>query len=407
MKQIVVVGASLSGVRAADSILKHNNETEVVLIGDEVHLPYNRPPLSKEALASASDLDSLKLRIANKDGRLKVSLGSAVTSHDGRGRTVTIDDEGTLPYDCLVVASGISPRKLEIPRDDSAIFQLRTYDDMVRLSQRLGGSGSKQKRVVVVGAGFIGCEIAATLTLLSHDITVVAPEEAPMVRPLGAVLGNEIRRRHEERGVKFVMGQFPTAIAKRTNNSNVGKSGQGNIEVILSDGSVIECDLVVEAVGSYPNTSFLDQTLFDLKDGILVDERLHAGLGVFAVGDVARYPNLMIDTVPRRIEHWGLAVDSGRYVGKSVNAYLNDGEVEPFTTLPAFWSDQFDIRMQSFGLPGLASSPDSISLLERELKGDCAFGYHREDQLVGVVLIGMNPEHRRFKELVESSLSKG
>ncbi|MDA8025515.1 MAG: FAD/NAD(P)-binding oxidoreductase [Actinomycetota bacterium] len=407
MKSVVVVGASLSGVRASDSILKHNSDVEVTLIGDEVHHPYNRPPLSKEALASGSDLDSIKLRLANKDGRLKLILGRSVVSHDGESHKITTDDGIALSYDALVVASGISPRRLNIPRVDRGIFQLRTYDDMVALIERIKVGEASTKRVVVLGAGFIGCEIAATLTTLGHQVTVVAPEDAPMQRPLGVVLGGEIRRRHEANGVTFLMGQLPISIEEAGSDSHFGERRLGGVTVNLSSGSAIECDLVIEAVGSSPNTSFLDSSNFDTNDGLLVDETLHAGLGVFAVGDVARYPNLLIDGVPRRIEHWGLAVDSGRYVGRSIKAFFDGGKAEPFTTLPAFWSDQFDIRLQSFGLPGLVVEPEAISLLEGELSGDCVFGYHRDNDLVGVVIVGMASEHRRLKDLVEEALSKG
>lgn len=405
MKSVLVVGASLAGVRASDSILKYNSDVVVTLIGDEIHPPYNRPPLSKEALATGSDLDSIKLRLSNKDGRLNMVLGSAVVSHDGRSKEVMTADGSSLAYDCLVVATGISPRRLAIPRVDSGIFQLRTYDDMSKLLGQLRTGEGEVKEVVVLGAGFIGCEIAATLTTLGHRITVVAPEVAPMQRPLGVVLGGEIQRRHELSGVKFHMEKLPIAVEAVSGEGFVNGKGPTDLQVHLSDGDRIRCDLVIEAVGSTPNTSFLDSSFFDLSDGLLVDERLYAGDGVFAVGDVARYPNLLIDATPRRIEHWGLAVDSGRYVGRSVRSYFDGSEVEAFSTLPAFWSDQFEIRLQSFGLPGLVQSQEDISIIEGDVEGDCAFGYYLEGDLVGVVVVGMAHEHRRLKEKVEASLS--
>ncbi|MDA8197780.1 MAG: FAD-dependent oxidoreductase [Actinomycetota bacterium] len=405
MKSVVVVGASLSGVRAADSILKNNDDVEVTLIGGEAHPPYNRPPLSKEALALGVGLESIKLKVPNHGRRLSTTYGKPVVKHERLTKEVILDDGTLFSYDCLVIATGIRPRRLDIPRVDSVIYPLRTFDDMNRIVARLTLGPSSSKRIVVLGAGFIGCEVAATLTTLGHAVTVVAPEDVPMQKPLGRELGGEIHRRHLENGVTFMMNVRPIAVHTSKDQSGKTFVDQPDVEVILSDATSIYCDLVVEAVGSIPNTSFLDGTLFDLSDGILVDDHLFAGDGVFAVGDVARYPNLIVDETPRRVEHWGLAVDSGRYVGKSVRSYFGGEATEAFSTLPAFWSDQFDIRIQSFGLPGLAND-EAISLIEGDVKGDCVFGYHSDDCLVGVVAVGMTKEHGRLRAMVEDSLSQ-
>ena len=146
---------------ASDSILKHNSDVQVTLIGDEVHHPYNRPPLSKEALASGSNLESIKLRVANKDGRLNLTLGRSVVSHSGSSRMITIDDGSSLAYDALVVATGISPRRLNIPRVDRGVFQLRTYDDMVKLTERI----KRPHAIAFTYLPLCGCLHFATTTI--------------------------------------------------------------------------------------------------------------------------------------------------------------------------------------------------------------------------------------------------
>jgi NADPH-dependent 2,4-dienoyl-CoA reductase/sulfur reductase-like enzyme len=242
--------------------------------------------------------------------------------------------------------------------------------------------------VVILGAGFIGCEVAATATLLGCSVTVVAPGSKPISRPLGRVLAAEIKRRHEAMGVQF-----------RMKSTVVDLIGEDRVSgVILDSGEVLPCDVFLEAIGSHANTEWLEGNALDLTDGVLTDGALRAvttGGGsvenVFVVGDVARFANPIFDEVPRRVEHWNIPTDSAKRVGQVLAAQLA-GEntatllAEPFAPIPSFWSDQYDTHLLAFGLLGLA---DEIKLLHGEIEGDCVLGYYRESKMVGVAGIGM------------------
>ena len=256
---------------------------------------------------------------------------------------------------------------------------IRTLDDAIALREALV-PGAK---VVVLGAGFIGCEVAATAIKLGCEATCVAIDPCPMIRPLGPELAAELQRRHEAQGVVFHLGVGVTEFV-----------GEDRVTgVVLSDGTVLEADVVLEALGSRCNVEWLDGNGLDLADGVRTDTALRPVRtrvpldGVAVVGDIARFPNLRFDERPLRVEHWSIPTDTGRRAGAVLSAYLSgEGYDEvvgaTWEPLPSFWSDQFDIRLQSYGMPGLAD-PDGIRLLEGDLHDECVVGYHRGDELVG------------------------
>ncbi|WP_159062160.1 NAD(P)/FAD-dependent oxidoreductase, partial [Streptomyces caniscabiei] len=227
----------------------------------------------------------------------------------------------------------------------------------------------------VVGAGFIGCEVAATAVALGvAEVTVVDPLPLPMVGPLGELLGRALLRRHEKRGVRFALG---TGVA--------GFEGEDRVTgVVLTDGTVLAADVVVESVGSLANVEWLEGNGLDLTDGVLTDEHLRVGghADVVAVGDVARFPNARYDGVPRRVEHWSIPTDTAKHAAK----VLTGTEPAPFAPLPTFWSDQHDFRLQSFGAPVLGR--DDVRVLDGDPDGDVLVGYHHGGRLVGVVALG-------------------
>jgi NADPH-dependent 2,4-dienoyl-CoA reductase/sulfur reductase-like enzyme len=235
--------------------------------------------------------------------------------------------------------------------------------------------------VVVVGAGFIGCEVAATAVGLGvAEVTVVDPLPLPMVGPLGELLGRALLKRHEERGVRFALG---TGVS--------GFEGEDRVTgVVLSDGTVLPADVVVESVGSVANVEWLEGNGLDLSDGVLTCEQLRVGgrPEVVAVGDVARFPNARYDGVPRRVEHWSIPTDTAKHAAKALVADLTGTEAElaPFAPLPTFWSDQHDFRLQSFGTPVLGK--DDARILDGDPDGDVLVGYHTGGRLVGVVALG-------------------
>ena len=388
-QRVLVVGAGMAGLRSAEGLRAHGYADEILVVGDESWAPYNRPPLSKEALHGDLSHDKLVFRVRANASDVTWRHGVSATSADLAARTVTLSDGETMSYDALVAATGVSARRLQIPGPPQTAagrrHVIRTLDDAIALRAALV-PGAK---VVVLGAGFIGCEVAATAVKLGCEVHCVAIDRFPMVRPLGPGLAAELQRRHEERGVVFHLG---VGVAEFVGDHYV-------TDVVLTDGTRLETDVVLEALGSHCNVGWLEGNGLDLADGVRTDTALRpwrrAGAldGVAVVGDLARFPNLRFDERPLRVEHWSIPTDTGRRAGAVLAAYLSgegydDVVSATWEPLPSFWSDQFDIRLQSYGMPGLAD-PDGIRVLEGDLHDECVVGYHRGDELVGVVGVGM------------------
>lgn len=380
-RRVVVVGAGMGGLRAAEAIHKAGFDGETVVFGAETHMPYNRPPLSKDALAAEPDPAALQFRVPRHAAGVTWRLGEEVVASDLDARTVTLVDGQTLRWDGLVVASGLRPRRLPTPGPSGGRHVLRTIEDGLRLRASL----TPGARLLVVGAGFIGCEVAATARALGVEVDVVAPESVPMERPLQHELGAALRRRHESHGVRFHLGLVPVEFRGGAH------SGDRVHSVLLSDGTELATDVVVEAVGCAANVEWLAGNGLDLGDGVLCDNqlRVEGRTDVVACGDVARFPNLLFDDVPRRVEHWTMVTDTARRAGQSLAGHLTgtDGAPAPFAPVPSFWSDQYGLRIQSFGAVGLGG--DDVRCLEGDVDGEVAMGYFGDGELVGVVLIGL------------------
>ncbi len=399
MQRVVVVGASLGGLRAAEAVRGAGFTGEVVVVGDERHLPYNRPPLSKEALAGEAVIEAagLEFRRRKSVDDVRWVLGNGASAGDLAARQVTLADGEVLDFDGLVAASGLRVRRLSLPAPDAGRHAVRTIEDAAALRRDLtagargpagaGAGAGGPARVVVIGAGFVGCEVAATARRLGCTVHVVAPEQVPMQRPLGIEVGAALQRRHEAQGVVFHLGRLPSSVL-----------GSDRVEaVVLDDGTRLDADVVVEALGCVPNTEWLSGNGLDLTDGVLTDGWLRAlGLDgaahgeLVAVGDVARFPNALVDDVPRRVEHWSIPTDTAKRAGPALVAHLTGAPLDraPFAPVPSFWSDQYGQRLQSFGSLGIA---DEIRLLEGDLDGDFVAGYFRASELVGVVGINCMP----------------
>ena len=388
-QRVVIAGAGLGGLRAAEAFRANGFEGDIVIFGDESHAPYNRPPLSKEALYGEISHEKLAFRVRSTATDLTWRLNDPIVSADLDAHTITLASDEVVSYDALVAATGVSARRLPIPGPPPTAAAgrhvIRTLDDALALRASLTPGAN----VVVLGAGFIGCEVAATARLLGCTVHCVAIDSHPMIRPLGIELAAELQRRHEEQGVIFHIGVGLTAF-----------EGDDTVTgVVLSDGTTLPADVVVEALGSRCNVEWLDGHGLDLSDGVLTDNALRVIRNgnpvddVAAIGDIARFPNPRFDERAWRIEHWNIPTDTARRAASALTARLTGhGYDEAVSThwdvLPAFWSDQYEIRMQSYGMPSLADA-DGIHLLEGELTGECVMGYHRGDDLVGVVGIGM------------------
>jgi NADPH-dependent 2,4-dienoyl-CoA reductase/sulfur reductase-like enzyme len=376
--RVVVAGASMGGLRAAEQLRAAGWTGDITVVGDEPHMPYNRPPLSKEVLAGKASFESLAFTPKAAAADVEWRLGTRIATARLDERVVELADGERLSYDGLVVATGMRPRRLRCPGPLVGRHTVRTLADAQILRDALIRPGA---RVVVVGAGFIGCEVAATAVGLgAAQVTVVDPLPLPMAGPLGDLLGGALLKRHEERGVRFALG---TGVA--------GFEGDQRVTgVVLGDGTVLAADVVVESVGSVANTEWLDGNGLDLSDGVLTDEHLRVGgrPEAVAVGDVARFPNARYDGVPRRVEHWSIPTDTAKHAAKVLAAHLDgtDAELAPFAPLPTFWSDQHEFRLQSFGSPLLGK--DDVRILEGDPDGDVVVGYHAGGLLVGVVALG-------------------
>jgi NADPH-dependent 2,4-dienoyl-CoA reductase/sulfur reductase-like enzyme len=390
---VVIVGGSLAGLRSAEGLRKAGYSGPIKVIGNEPYLPYNRPPLSKDLLSGTGEIDEIYFPIKESVADIEWVLGQAATSLDTKEQKVT-DLSGTShSYSALVIATGLRPKPLPVDANGiSGVHVLRTFDDAVALRKQL----LPGVKVLILGAGFIGCEVAATAIKAGCQVRVVSRTHEPMQEALGKTLGKEVKRRHELKGVEFVKGA-----------SVFGLIGDGHVErVILDSGVIYDADLVVVAIGSLPNTEWLEGSGIDISNGVLVDGGLRALSSdgtvvenIFAVGDVARYVNPLFDHVPRRVEHWNLPTETGKRAGSILGKQLNGESVEqmladPFAPLPSFWSDQYEMHILAFGMTYLA---DRSELVAGELSGECVFEYFRDNKLVGVCGIGMRPTIQSYR----------
>jgi len=383
---VVIVGASMGGLRTAEALRRFGYAGAITVIGAEVWAPYNRPPLSKEVLANEVSHQAVAFEQRSATSDVNWVLGTRAVALDAEHNTVTDENGAVHPYSALVIATGLRPRRLALPNGELiGRHVLRTLDDAIELRAALV-PGAK---VVIAGAGFVGCEVAATASKLGCQVTVIGRDAHPMLRPLGFELAAEMQRRHESHGVSFLMHRGVSDLV-----------GDLRVEgVVLDDGNELPCDVFVEAIGSAANVEWLEGNNLDLTDGVLVDGSMRAITfegqpvdNVFAIGDVARFVNPLFDQVARRIEHWNIPTDTGKRAAAVIAALIDAGEKwpaileDPFKPVPSFWSDQYDVHLLAFGSLALA---DRAELVAGEISADCVFEYHRGEQLVGVCGIGM------------------
>ncbi len=332
MDRVVIVGASLAAVHAIESLREHGFQGQVVLAGADRQLPYDRPPLSKEALRHGVEIDKILLRAPEwyADLDVELRLGRTARQLDAGSRQVLLDDGTALPYDGLVIATGSTPRTLSGYPGTGHVHVLRTVEDSVELHRRL----CQARSVVVVGAGFIGLEVAATASEMGLEVSVVEVAPVPLTRVLGDEVGRWFRQYQEEHGVTFYCGGMLDRI----------EPGEHGSTVQLRDGTRLRTDVVVAGVGARPATDWLAGSGVDVADGVLCDQSLRTSVpGVVAAGDVARWYNALFDE-QMRIEQWSNAVEQGRHAATTLL-----GGDDAYAPVPYFWSDQFDAKMRFVG----------------------------------------------------------
>lgn len=352
MPNIVIVGASLAGTRAAETLRAGGFTGTVTIIGNESRMPYDRPPLSKNFLAGEWDADRVALRKPEALEALDATwmLGSAATGLDTATNTVTLASGDTVHYDGLIIATGGAVRRLPGQPDIAGVHVLRTLDDAESLRDEL----TEGVRVVVIGAGFIGLEAAATATKRGARVTVLEGLEAPLIRALGAEMGSAIGRVHVRNGVDV---RCSVGVAEIEGDTHV-------TGVRLTNGEVVPADVVIVGIGVAPATQWLEGSGLTLRDGVVCNENLCAGPAhVFAAGDVLRWPNRLFADVEAdmRVEHWTNAAEQGAHAANNLLSALTNGEQTPYEAVPFFWSDQFDARIQCLGRPSGDATVDVVA----------------------------------------------
>jgi 3-phenylpropionate/trans-cinnamate dioxygenase ferredoxin reductase component len=391
LRHIVVVGASLAGLRACEELRARGFDGRVTLIGAENHLPYDRPPLSKQLLAGTWSIDRVTLRTPERLGELDLDLwlGTPAEGLDLARRVVTVGGghlgRTEVPFDGLVVATGASARHLPgTPDGLQGLFTLRTLDDCLALSRLLEEPGA---RVVVIGAGFIGSEVASTASGRGAAVTVVEALAVPLERVLGEQMGRACASLHGDHGVRLLTGVGVEKVV-----------ADGTLRgVELADGTVLEADAVVVGVGVAPETAWLEGSGLQIADGVVAGESLLAAPGVAVAGDIARWHHRGLGR-SLRIEHWENAAGQGMHAAGSLLA--GEQRAEAFAPIPYFWSDQYGVKIQFVGdvQPG-----DEVVVVEGDVEERRFVAcYGRDERLVGVLSFGrprLLMEYRRLLAL--------
>jgi 3-phenylpropionate/trans-cinnamate dioxygenase ferredoxin reductase component len=332
MDSVLIVGGGAAALAAVETLRSEGYAGALTMVCDEPELPYDRPPLSKQVLTGAWDAERTRFREAAHYAGLGVRLvRGRAGALDADARTVYLSDGYPLRFDGLIIATGVRPRRLPAGHELAGVHVLRDHPDVAALRAAFAGT----PRVVIVGGGFLGLEVAAAARGLGLDVTVIEPLAQPMIRQVGPMIGAEVARLHREHGVDLRTGVGVTELM-----------GDGGVltGVALTDGSVAAAECALVAIGAVPATEWLGTSGLTIGDGVECDEFCRAAPGIYAAGDVASWVN------PRyqrrmRVEHRMNATEQGR--AAAVN--LLKGDVQPFAPLPYFWSDQYNVKIQVHG----------------------------------------------------------
>ncbi|WAL69336.1 FAD-dependent oxidoreductase [Amycolatopsis cynarae] len=363
---VLVVGASAAGLTTVEALRRKGYSGRVTVLGEEPHQPYDRPPLSKEVLSGTWEPERARLRTADALSVLDAEfvLGDPATSLDAASRTVTTASGRVLSAETVVVATGLRPRRLPGQAGLAGVHVLRTLDDALALRAALTASS----RLVVVGEGVLGSEIAATARTLGLDVTMTGPQRAPLAGQVGPLVSDLLAELHREQGVRLRLGSGVTGLT----------SGDGRVTgVRLDTGEVLPADLVVVAIGATPATEWLEDSGLRLDDGVVCDSRCRAAEGIYAAGDIARWYHERLGTL-LRLENRTNATEQAIAVAGAIL-----GEDRPYTPVPYFWTDQFDARIQVHGV--LPAGAETTIVDGDPARRRFVARYHRDGVVTGVL----------------------
>jgi NADPH-dependent 2,4-dienoyl-CoA reductase/sulfur reductase-like enzyme len=363
---IVIVGGGLAASRTAEQLRRAEYAGPITIVSDEDHLPYDRPPLSKEVLRAETDDVALKPAEFYAENDITLLLGSGATKLDTTAQTVTLANGDVIGYDELVIATGLVPKRIPSLPDLEGIRVLRTFDESLALRRH----AESAERAVIVGAGFIGCEVAASLRKHGVAVTLVEPQPSPLASVLGQQIGDLVARLHRSEGVDVRCG---VGVAGVTGTNHVEK-------VVLTDGTELDADIVVVGIGSRPSTDWLDGSGVAVDNGVICDVAGRTSAPkVWAIGDVASWRDAQGHQV--RVEHWSNVAEQARVI---VPAMLGV-EATAAVVVPYFWSDQYDVKIQCLGEP---EADDVVHVVADDGRKFLAY-YERDGAVVGVVGGGM------------------
>ncbi|MFI8194308.1 NAD(P)/FAD-dependent oxidoreductase [Streptomyces sp. NPDC085946] len=399
-RELVVVGASLAGLRAAQTLREQGFTGPLTLVGDEPHPPYDRPPLSKQVLTAPDRPPGIDLPVP-RDLRARWLLGRAAVGLDPTARTLTLADGTRLPYDGLVIATGSAARGWPAtrPAPPAGVLTLRGRDDALALRTALAAGG----RLVVIGAGFLGGEIAAAAQERGLQVTLVEAAAQPLQRAIGTTAGAYIAALHRQAGIDVRTGTTVEDFLTGTDGRLTG--------VRLSDGTTLHAHTAVLALGAVPAADWLAGSGLAHDGGVHCDPHLRALRtdgsplpDVVAAGDVARVPQPLADGEPLTLGHWTNAVEQGAAAAATLLAGHNPHQTpQPFTAVPSFWSDLHGARIRSVGLPAAA---DQTRIVEHDLTGRrLEISYHRAGRLVGALTIGRTGRLAPYRTALQEHLT--
>jgi apoptosis-inducing factor 3 len=380
--RIVIIGGGAAGLAAAIELRREGFQGALTILSGEAAAPIDRPNLSKDYLAGNAPEDWLPLRPESfyDENKIDLQLGTVATAIDPGARTVTLAGGGALPFDRLLLATGAEPVRLAIPGADLPhVRTLRSLADC----QAIIAQAKIARKALVLGASFIGLEVAASLRARGIEVHVAAPEKTPMERVLGPQLGDFIRRLHEERGVIFHLEDVAAAIDERT--------------ATLRSGKTLEADMVVVGVGVRPRVELAEKAGLAIDRGVLVNDYLETSAsGIYAAGDIARWPDRR-SGANVRVEHWVVAERQGQTAARNML-----GRREAFTAVPFFWSQHYDVPINYVGH---AEQWDAIVIEGNVAAKDCLLRYMREGRALAVASIFRDAENLQAEAAMEQEVA--